>query len=213
MEYGLEQMTLHKVNKTMAALKQNGINPYFVQTKEEAVALVKQMLRPNEVIAIGGSKTVEEVGILDVLRSGDYQFLDRKSPTLTMEEKHQLERQSFLADTYITGTNAVTMSGELYNVDGNGNRVAALNFGPDRVILLVGINKIVENVVEAEKRLKTWVSPALCMSLGRKTPCAVTGVCADCASPERICNLYSIIRKQRNTNRMHLIFINDTLGY
>ncbi len=213
MDYGLEQMTLHKVKRTMEALKHNGINSYFVQTREEAVAMVKQMLNPAEVVAIGGSKTVEEVGLLEVLRSGDYQFLDRKNPMLTMEEKYQLERHSFFADTYITGTNAVTMEGELFNVDGSGNRVAALNFGPSRVILLVGINKIVENVAEAEKRLKTWVSPALCMSLGRKTPCAVTGVCVDCASPERICNLYSIIRKQRNTNRMHLIFINDTLGY
>lgn len=213
MQYGLEQMTLHKVKKTMSALEQNGINAYLVQTKEEAVEQVKQMLHPGETIAIGGSTTVEEVGLLNVLRSGEYDFLDRKDPSLTAEEKHQLERKSFFADTYITGTNAVTMDGELYNVDGNGNRVAALNFGPDRVILLVGINKIVADLEEAKKRVQTWVSPALCMSLGRKTPCAVTGVCADCASPERICNLYSIIRKQRNRNRMHLIFIQENLGY
>ena len=118
-----------------------------------------------------------------------------------------------MADVFVTSTNAVTEDGELYNVDGTGNRVAALNYGPDKVIVVVGVNKLVSDLDEAILRVQQITSPALTLRLKRNTPCSVTGYCTDCDSPERICNVYSIIKKQRDKNRMHVIIVNENLGY
>ena len=213
MELGLEQMKRLKVEKTMSALKQNGINPYFAPDKKAAADMVMSMIEPGASVAFGGRHTIESLGILPQLRSGNYRLFDRKDASFSPEEKHRLEQESFTADYYLASTNAVTMAGELYNVDGSGNRVAALNFGPRKVILVVGVQKIVADLAEAEKRVRTYVSPAICMSYGKKTPCAITGVCVDCNSPERVCNLYSTIRKQRDRDRMHLIFVDEMLGF
>ena len=154
-----------------------------------------------------------ETKVIDYLRNEKYKFLDRYKPGITPQEMKEIYRKSFFADAYFASTNAVTENGELYNVDGNGNRIAAMLYGPDKVILIVGVNKIVKDVQEAIDRNKYVCAPANAKRLSTKTPCQTTGVCMDCSSPERICCEYTLIKKQRTAGRMHVIFMNENIGY
>lgn len=157
--------------------------------------------------------SLAEAGVMEHLRSGRYKFLDREKEGLTKDEINNIYRAAFSADAYFCSTNAITENGELYNVDGNGNRVAAMLYGPDKVILVVGINKIVKNVEEAINRNKFIAAPANTKRLNKKTPCAKVGYCMDCNSEERICNEYTLIKRQRVSDRIHVIFLNEELGY
>lgn len=157
--------------------------------------------------------TLFKTGIIDLLRSGRYNFLDRYEENLSPQEMKEIFRKSFCADAYFTSTNAITEEGELYNVDGMGNRVAAMLYGPDKVIVVCGVNKIVKNIDEAINRNKVVSAPANAKRLNTKTPCKEVGYCMDCSSSERICCEYTIIKKQRIPNRIHIIFINESFGY
>jgi hypothetical protein len=176
----------------------------------------------GETVAVGGSVTLEETGVLQLLRSGDYRFLDRYAPDLTSEERNDVLRQGLLADTFLCSSNAVTRNGELYNVDGRANRVAAMAFGPDKVIVVVGSNKIVDDIPSAVRRVKTVAAPLNTKRLGCKTYCAVNGVCKavdsdtytdGCSSPERICSHFFIAGKQRVVGRICVILVDEPLGY
>ena len=122
-------------------------------------------------------------------------------------------KKTFMADAYFTSTNAITENGELYNVDGNGNRVAAMLYGPDKVIVICGVNKIVKDLNEAIERNKRVAAPINAKRLNKDTPCAKVGYCMDCKSKDRICNEYTVIKRQRNKDRIHVIFMNENLGY
>ena len=122
-------------------------------------------------------------------------------------------KESFFADAYFTSSNAVTENGELYNVDGNGNRVAAMLYGPEKVIVICGVNKIVKNVEEAIKRNRECAAPINAKRLNKETPCSKVGYCMDCKSKDRICNEYTLIKRQNRKERMHIIFLNENLGY
>ena len=147
------------------------------------------------------------------LRKGDYQLLDRYKEGLTPSDIKEVFRKSFFADAYLTSSNAVTEKGELYNVDGNGNRVAAMLYGPDQVIVVVGINKIVKDVEQAILRVKEIAAPANNKRLNKPNPCTKIGYCADCNSPDRICNEYTLIKRQGVKGRIHVIIVNKELGY
>lgn len=157
--------------------------------------------------------TLFEIKIIDFLRSGRYNFLDRYKENLTQTDLKEIYRKSFSANTYFASANAITEEGEIFNVDGNGNRVAAILYGPDKVILIVGVNKIVKNIDEAIKRNKDISGPANAKRLNLQTPCAKVGYCMDCESKDRICCEYTVIKRQRNENRIHVIFVNDNLGF
>ena len=210
------------IEKTLENLRKNNMAPYFAETKEEALKLLCSFLTKGETVGVGGSVTLNEVGALDVLRNGDYQFLDRYKEGLTREEVTDIFRKSFFADSYITSTNAITEEGELYNVDGNAIRVAAMLFGPASVIVIAGKNKIVENLKEAENRVKTVAAPKNVKRLGMKTYCAEKGkcmgaedekMCAGCQSPDRICASYTVMARQRIKDRVKVIIVNEELGY
>ena len=156
--------------------------------------------------------TLFETGVIDLLRNGNYEFLDRYKD-LNKDEIKELYRKTFYANAYFTSTNAITEKGELFNVDGNGNRIAAMLYGPDKVIVICGVNKIVKNIDEAIKRNKEIAAPANTKRMNAKTPCKTTGYCIDCSSQDRICCEYSVIKRQRFDNRIHVIFLNDNLGY
>lgn len=157
--------------------------------------------------------TLFETGVIEHLRISRYKFLDRYEEGLTKEEINKIFRESFFADAYFASSNAVTEDGKLYNVDGNGNRVAAMLFGPSKVILVVGENKIVKNIDEAIKRNREISAPANAKRLNKSTPCAKVGYCMDCKSKDKICREYTVIESQNNKDRIHIIFLRDQIGY
>ena len=202
-----------RLKRTAESLKQSNITPYIINDLEELHTVIKTLISPNDIVAIGGSMTLFETGVIDLLRNGDYQFLDRYEKGLSPEDIRKIYLDSFSSDVYFTSTNALTTDGILYNIDGNGNRVAAMLYGPKKVIVIAGINKIVNNLEEAENRLRNYTAPANAKRLNLNTPCASTGICSDCNSPDRICSDYVTIKKQRTPNRMHVLLLKDEYGY
>lgn len=213
MNNSIKWLNEEKINRTIKALKANNMNAYFVNSKEEVLEKIKELVKENSTVGCGGSVSLDEYGVIEHLRSGRYNFLDRYKEGLTQDEITKIYRESFFADAYFASSNAVTEDGKLYNVDGNGNRIAAMTYGPSKVILLVGVNKIVKDVDEAIKRNREVSAPANAKRLNRRTPCASVGYCMDCKSEDRICLEYSLIAKQRDKDRMHIIFVNDNIGY
>lgn len=210
-----------RIEKTIKNLKKNNMNAFYVETKEEVIPLIEKLVEEGSSVAVGGSVTLGELGILDHLRSGKYKFYDRYEEGLTQDEIYDVFIKSMGADAYFCSTNAVTEDGELYNVDGNANRVAAIAFGPKKVIMIAGVNKIVENIDEAVKRVKTIAAPKNAVRLSCKTFCAVKGHCVDmeggigkgCDSPARLCRQYLVSAKQKDEGRINVIFVNEELGY
>ncbi|EOD00448.1 lactate utilization protein [Caldisalinibacter kiritimatiensis] len=202
-----------KVQRTIQNLEKNNMKGYFVQNEEEAIKKIEELLNEGNTVSVGGSMTLFEIGAIDFLRNGNYNFLDRYAEGLTKEDIKELYRKCFSADAYLTSSNAITENGELYNVDGRGNRVAAMIYGPDKVIVVAGVNKIVKDLDEAIERNKRIAAPANVQRLNRNTPCAKTGYCMDCNSPDRICNEYVLIKGQMEKDRIHVIIVNKELGY
>lgn len=202
-----------KIEKTINNLKKNNISGYYVKDNDELINLIKDIAKEGEVVSVGGSMSLFESKVIELLRSGRYEFLDRYKKDLTQEDIKEIYRKSFFADTYFASANAITENGEIFNVDGNGNRVAAILYGPDKVVLIVGVNKIVKNIEQAVARNRAISGPANAKRLNLSTPCVKTGQCMECNIEDRICCEYTVIKRQRNPKRMHVIFINDTLGF
>lgn len=202
-----------KILRTIDSLKKNNMNGYLVKSKEELINKVEELVEPNSKVSCGGSMTLFEIGIIEHLRSGRYEFLDRYKEGITPDELQEIFRQVFHCDAYFVSTNAITEDGQIYNVDGNGNRVAAMLFGPSKVIIIAGVNKIVTTIEDAIKRNKELSAPTNAKRLNKVTPCTKMGYCMDCSSQERICNEYTIIKRQVDKDRIHVIFINEDLGY
>lgn len=202
-----------KVVKVIQNLEKNNMNGYYVKSKDGVIEKIQELISEGQVVGCGGSMTLFECGVIDHLRSGRYEFLDRYKEGLSREDMKKVFRQSFLADAYVSSTNALTEDGELYNVDGNGNRVAAMLYGPDKVIVVCGYNKIVKNVDEAIERTKSIAAPANAIRLNRNTPCAKVGHCMDCKSEDRICCEYTLIKRQVMKGRIHVIIIGEDTGY
>ena len=202
-----------KIEKTINNLKKNNINGYYVKDNDELINLIKDIAKEGEVVSVGGSMSLFESKVIELLRSGRYEFLDRYKENLTQEDIKEIYRKSFFADTYFASANAITEDGKIFNVDGNGNRVAAILYGPDKVVLIVGVNKIVKNIEQAVARNRAISGPANAKRLNLSTPCIKTGQCMECNIEDRICCEYTVIKRQKNPKRMHVIFINDTLGF
>ena len=194
---------------------------HYVATKEDVVPLVKELVKEGSSVASGGSMTLKETGVAELLRSGFYRFSDRTAPNVTPEEKERIEREAFFADAFFCSANAITEQGELVNVDGTANRVAAIAYGPKSVIVVAGVNKIVKDVEEGIRRVKTIAAPLNTKRLSCDTYCNKEGHClglngdltAGCASPGRICCSYLICGPQRFENRIKVILVGEELGY
>ncbi len=202
-----------KIARTVEAINKNNMNGYYVKDRDELINLIEEIVSEESLVSCGGSMTLFEAGVMEHLRSGRYKFLDRYKEGITREEVVNMFKESFLADAYFTSSNAVTENGELYNVDGNGNRVAAMLYGPEKVIVICGVNKIVKDVEEAIKRNRECAAPINARRLNKETPCSKVGYCMDCKSKDRICNEYTLIKRQNRKDRMHIIFLNENLGY
>jgi len=202
-----------KIERTIEGLRKCNMEGYFVNDEVELIELLKELIPENSVVGVGDSMTLFETGVIDFLRKGNYIFLDKYREGITSEEKREIYIKNFSVDTFICSTNALTESGELYNIDGNGSRVAPMLYGPKQVILVAGINKIVRDIEEAEKRVRQYAAPIDAKRLGKDTPCTALGYCIDCKSPNRICNDFVIIRGQFVKGRIKVIIVNKQLGY
>lgn len=202
-----------KINRTLEALNRHGFNAVCVESKEDAFILVKSLIKKGSVIGVGGSETLKESGLLEEFKKEEYHFIQTQVEGLSEQQRHQLYRECFFADVYLSSANAITEDGYLYNVDGRSNRVAALLYGPDRVIIVAGVNKIVRDLDDAIKRNREVAAPANALRLNKKTPCTKTLKCHDCQSPERICRNYVVMGPQANKERVKIILVNESLGF
>ena len=199
--------------KVIENLKKRHMTGYYCKTPEEAVSLASSLIEKGSSVTRGGTMTISEIGMMDALRSReDLTLLDR-STAQNQEEVEKIYRQVFSADSYIMSTNAITLDGELLNIDGTGNRVAALIYGPKQVIILAGMNKVCKDLEEAMTRVRNIASPPNCIRLNKKTPCAVTGVCGNCLSEDCICNQIVTTRNSRDPERIKVILIEGSWGY
>lgn len=211
----------NRIQKTIENLRKNRFAVDFVPTKEQVLPLIQSLIPEGATVASGGSKTLAETGVIDLIQNGNYTYLDRMAPDLSPEERQAVTLAGGSADVYLSSSNAITEEGELYNVDGNCNRISAIAFGPKSVIMVVGVNKIVPDMSAAIHRVKTIAAPLNTKRLNCDTYCHKTGVCMGldgkmtdgCSSPARICCNYLISGQQRVPDRIHIILVGEELGF
>jgi hypothetical protein len=201
-----------QADRTIKALKKNNFDALFVPDLKAAVEEVMKRIPDGATVGVGGSVTLTQIGLLDALKNRKVETIWPFGQTKTDEEKQELIRKTFSADVFLSGTNAVTEDGKLYNVDMTGNRVGAMFIGPKKVIVVTGVNKIVPDIEAAEKRVKYWVAPQNAKRLNMKTPCVETGVCGDCSSPQRICNIHVALVKKPSRTEVVVILVGEQLG-
>ncbi len=215
---------LKMLDECAKALSKNNMEAFVAKDKEEAKEIFKNLLSDCKTVTMGGSMTIGECGLTDILKSGDYTFYDRNAPGLTYDDVADIYRKAFSCDAYISSSNAITQNGELYNVDGNSNRVAAMLFGSKKLIVVAGYNKVVKDLDQAIIRVKTHAAPANCVRLGIDSYCSEKGsclslstpnpdMCSGCTSDSRICASYTVMARQRNKDRVKVILIAEELGY
>ena len=199
------------------SLEENNFEVFLVNNSSEAKAIVQKEILPKtgaKSVSWGGSLTFTDTGLYDDIKNNpDLEVIDVYDKNLSDEEKNKLRRRALLVDLFITGTNAVTETGSLVNLDMYGNRVAGITFGPKHVIILLGRNKIVPDLESAMFRIKNYAAPVNTMRLDKKTPCARTSCCEDCKSPDRICNTWAITEKCFPKGRIKIVLINEDTGF
>ncbi len=192
------------------ALKSRHFDAYYCSTADEAAAKVLELIPEGAEVSWGGSMTVQALGIQDALRNRGQKLLDRMA--VPPEERQDAMRRALTCDVYLMGSNAVTEDGQLFNIDGTGNRVGALCFGPKSVIVVAGMNKVVPDLAAAYSRVRHYAAPVNCQRFGLQTPCSVTGQCGDCRSPQTICNQMVATRGCRPAGRIKVILVGEDLG-
>jgi hypothetical protein len=185
----------------------------YCPTIEDAEKKIFSYFSENCTVSFGGSMTLEDTGMLTALRHDPNIRLIDRAEASSPEEMQKIFHDALSADYYLMSTNAITIDGELVNIDGTGNRVAALIYGPKEVIVMAGMNKVTANVQEAISRVHNTATPLNCQRLNKKTPCAATGTCADCLSPDCICNQVVITRRSAIEGRIKVILVGEALGY
>ncbi len=202
-----------RVERTIANLEKHNITGIFVSDEVELLTRLEQLIPETSVVTVSDSVSLFESGVIDFLRNGNYIFFDKHREGISTQEKKEIYRKSFSSDTFICSTNALTEQGELYNIDGNGSRVAPMIYGPEQVIIVAGINKLVRNLEEAEQRVRQYAAPLDAKRLGKNTPCTRIGYCVDCSSDERICNDFVVIKRQFIKGRIKVIIVGKHFGY
>lgn len=202
-----------QVERTIKALKKNNFDAGYVPSAAEALKAVFSMIPDGATVGVGGSQTLHQISFFDEAKNRPFKLLNPVLGKVYLEEYTEERRKMAQADVYCASSNAVTEDGKLYNVDASGNRVGAMSFGPKKVILVCGVNKIVRDLEEAERRVREWAAPMNAKRLSLKTPCVETGVCADCSSPQRICNIYSVIVKKPLRNSFTVLLVGEPLGF
>lgn len=201
------------MERAASALEKNGFATALCDTREEALAFLAAEAGSAGTVGFGGSMTLASLGAADALARAGKTVLVHGRAELSPEERRQVMQEQLGCDLFLTGTNALTLKGHLVNIDATGNRVCAMAFGPKKVIVVAGANKIVPDLESALRRVKEVACPPNARRLGFDTPCAKTGVCTDCSSPQRICRITTIIEKRPRATDLRVCLVNDTLGY
>jgi hypothetical protein len=202
-----------RAKKAIEKLEAHGFSAIYVRTKEEAVQEIWKHITPKQRIGVGGSLTIRELGILDRLEAQGCTVYDHWKPGLSKETSVRFRKSQMTSDLFLSSVNAITLNGELINIDATGNRVNATVFGPGKVILVVGYNKIVEDVQEGIKRIKDVAAPMNARRLNADVPCAKLGKCVDCNSPHRICRVIVIHERKPVLTDILVVLVGEELGY
>ncbi len=190
-------------------LESRNMKGYYAATKAEAMQKAMELIPEKSSVTMGGAMSAHEIGLVEILKTGDYNFIDRDA----YEDKRAAMLAAYDADFFISSANAMTDDGILVNIDGNANRVSAIAQGPKKVLFIVGMNKICPDLDSAMKRARNVAAPINVQRFGLNTPCAKTGKCMDCKSPDTICCQFLITRYSRHADRIHVILVNDNLGF
>ena len=213
MDKNVEEAANSRLGALKNRLENNGFNCVVLENADEAKELIRSTIEDGSTVSMGGSQSVRELGIEEILCSMNINFLDKNARSKSEEERNVLRRQAFMADYYLASCNAISMDGHLFNIDGRGNRVAAISFGPKKVYLFVGENKIVNNEEEAWTRIRNVAAIANNIRLNNDTPCRKAGMCVNCSSDMRICNQFSKIVKCFEKDRITVALVKGSWGY
>ncbi len=195
--------------KVIRGLATRNMTGYYAEDREAALRLALELIPEGSTVTMGGGMSVHEIGLVEALKAGDYNFIDRDE----MEDKRAAMLAAYDADVFLASSNAITEDGVLVNIDGNSNRVSAIAQGPKTVLLIVGMNKVCCDVDSAMKRARNVAAPINAQRFGLSTPCARTGACSDCKSIDTICCQFLVTRFSRHPGRIKVILVNDVLGF
>lgn len=213
MEENIKWFLDQRIERVIDSLRKRKMLGIYIENKNDLIPKLKEFLIEGSTIGVGDSLTLQSLGVFELLNNGNYKYLNKYMKNITSKEKKDIYIKNFSSDTFITGTNAITEEGEIFNIDGNGSRVAPIIYGPKQVILIVGINKIVKNMDEAYNRVRQYSAPIDAKRLGKNTPCTLKGKCYNCKSDDRICNDFVTISGQFIKDRIKVIIVNENLGY
>ena len=195
--------------KVIEGLGSRNMTGYYAKDKEEALKLALELIPKGCSVTMGGCMSAQEIGLTDAVKTSDYRYIDRNAAA----DKRAAELETYGADVFISSANAMTDDGVLVNIDGNSNRVSAIAYGPKKVVFIVGINKICSDIDSALKRARNVAATTNVQRFGLSTPCTKTGTCFNCKSPDTICCQFLITRYSRHKDRIHVILVNDSLGF
>ena len=196
-------------NKVIAGLKSRNMTGYYAGDRAAALKLALELIPEGSSVTMGGAMSAHEIGLVDALKNGNYDFIDRDA----YEDKRAAMLAAYDADVFLASANAVTDDGILVNIDGNANRVSAIAQGPRKVVFIVGMNKVCSDLDGAMKRARNVAAPINAQRFGLSTPCSKLGTCMDCKSPDTICCQFLITRYSRHKDRIHVILVDDNLGF
>ena len=195
--------------KIIKGLESRNMSGYYAADREEALKIALDLIPEGSTVTMGGAMSAHEIGLVKTLKEGNYEFIDRDD----FEDKRAAALLAYTADVFLSSTNAMTEDGVLVNIDGNSNRVSAIAHGPKKVVMIVGMNKVCPDVDSAIKRARNVAAPINAQRFGITTPCTQTGACANCKSDDTICCNFLITRYSRHTDRIHVILVDDVLGF
>ncbi len=209
MNTNIEKRNALLAQVVIKGLKARNMSGYYAADKEEALAMALSLIPEGSSVTMGGGMSVHEIGLVNALKEGNYDFIDRDA----YEDKREAMLKAYDADFFLASANAITEDGILVNIDGNANRVSAIAQGPRKVLLIVGMNKVCDDVDSAIKRARNVAAPINAQRFGLATPCSSTGSCMNCKSPDTICCQFLITRYSHHAGRIHVILVNDNLGF
>ena len=213
MDTNVKEANKVRIETVIKGLEKRNITGHYCETAADAVKTIESLIAEGSQVSWGGSATLNEIGIKDVLKAGNYDVNDPMDPSVGRDESTMRRKKALTCDAFLASLNAITMDGEIVNVDGTGNRIAAIAFGPDKVILVAGVNKIVKTAEDALVRARTVASPINSQRFGLKTPCSITGACSNCDSPDCICNVIVTTRHSKPAGRIKVLLVGEILGF